>query len=53
MAWVHSKRPSLAEELSTRLREKIGIRVAVELVEPGSLPRSERKTQRVLDHREL
>jgi phenylacetate-CoA ligase len=42
-----------ADLLTAKLREKIGLRVGVELVEPGSLPRSERKTQRVFDHREL
>jgi phenylacetate-CoA ligase len=46
-------RPGLVEELEQRLRDKVGIRVGVELVEPGSLPRSERKTQRVFDHRDL
>jgi phenylacetate-CoA ligase len=46
-------RPELREELARRLREKIGLRVEVDLVEPGALPRSERKTQRVFDHREL
>jgi phenylacetate-CoA ligase len=40
------------ELLADKLREKIGLRVGVELVEPGSLPRSEHKTQRVFDHRE-
>jgi phenylacetate-CoA ligase len=42
-----------AGELERRLRDKIGLRIEVELVEPGSLPRSERKTQRVFDHRDL
>jgi phenylacetate-CoA ligase len=46
-------RPGLADELRTRLGEKIGLRVEVEVVEPGSLPRSERKTQRLFDRREL
>jgi phenylacetate-CoA ligase len=46
-------RAGLIEELEHQLREKIGLRVGVELVEPGSLPRSERKTQRVFDHRDL
>ena len=50
---VEAESPDVAAELTRRLHEKIGIRVGVELVEPGSLPRSERKTQRVFDHREL
>ncbi|HEU5470779.1 MAG TPA: phenylacetate--CoA ligase [Actinophytocola sp.] len=47
------ERPGLTEDLTRRLHHKIGLRVDVELVAPGSLPRSERKTQRVFDHREL
>jgi phenylacetate-CoA ligase len=43
----------VAGELERRLREKIGLRVGVELVDPGALPRSERKTRRVFDHRAL
>ncbi|WP_158891658.1 phenylacetate--CoA ligase family protein [Amycolatopsis anabasis] len=50
---VEAEDKTIAGELERRLREKIGIRVGVELVEPGSLPRSERKSQRVFDHREL
>ncbi|HET9139867.1 phenylacetate--CoA ligase [Actinophytocola sp.] len=46
-------RPGLAGELTERLHHKIGLRVEVELVPPGALPRSERKTQRVFDNREL
>ncbi|MEW2354696.1 phenylacetate--CoA ligase [Spirillospora sp. NPDC029432] len=46
-------RPGLAAELARRLRERIGVRVALDLVPEGSLPRSERKTRRVFDHRDL
>jgi phenylacetate-CoA ligase len=46
-------RPGLAEELRWRLREKIGLSVGLDLVAQGTLPRSERKTQRVFDHRDL
>jgi phenylacetate-CoA ligase len=46
-------RPGLAETLRGRLRDKIGIRVDVDVVPLGTLPRSERKTQRVFDHRTL
>jgi len=47
-----AERPGLADELAARLRAAIGLRVGVELVRYGSLPRTERKTQRVFDHRE-
>ncbi|TMR97783.1 phenylacetate--CoA ligase family protein [Nonomuraea basaltis] len=46
-------RPGLAEALRRRLREKIGLSVDLDLVAEGTLPRSERKTQRVFDHRDL
>jgi phenylacetate-CoA ligase len=45
--------PGLVDELARRLRDKIGLRVDVELVAPGALPRSEGKTRRVFDHRQL
>lgn len=50
---VEAEDRGVAGEFERRLREKIGLRIGVELVEPGSLPRSERKTQRVFDHRVL
>lgn len=50
---VEAADPELRETLEHKLREKIGLRVDVDIVEPGALPRSERKTQRVFDHREL
>jgi phenylacetate-CoA ligase len=50
---VEAGSPDVAGELSRRLHDKIGLRVEVEIVEAGTLPRSERKTQRVFDHREL
>lgn len=53
MVRVEAADQSVSGELEHRLREKIGIRVEVEIVEPGALPRSERKTKRVFDHREL
>jgi phenylacetate-CoA ligase len=46
-------RPGLADELRKRLHDKVGIRVDVDLVALGTLPRSERKTQRTFDHRVL
>jgi phenylacetate-CoA ligase len=46
-------RPGLADELTRQLRVKIGLRLDVEFVPLGTLPRTERKTQRVFDRREL
>lgn len=46
-------RPGLADALRRRLHEKIGLHVKLDLVPYGTLPRSERKTQRVFDHRQL
>lgn len=43
---------SLAAELVDALRRQVGLRFDVEVVAPGTLPRSERKTQRMFDHRE-
>ena len=42
---------ALRAEIADRLHHRLGLRVNVELLEPGTLPRSERKTQRVFDHR--
>jgi phenylacetate-CoA ligase len=44
-------RADLRERLERRLREHTGIRIAVSIVEPGALPRSEGKAARVLDRR--
>jgi phenylacetate-CoA ligase len=41
----------LAAHVAALLRSEIGLRADVEVVAPGALPRSERKTQRVHDHR--
>jgi len=41
----------LAEELAAGLQRRIGIRVDVREVPPMTLPRTDRKTQRVFDHR--
>jgi phenylacetate-CoA ligase len=43
----------LGERVAGLLRTEIGLRADVAVVEPGSLPRSERKTRRVYDHRQL
>ena len=43
--------PALAEALARRIKEKILVSARIEIVEPRSLPRSERKSKRVFDHR--
>ena len=50
-AAAETDRPELAERLERLLREHTGIRIAVAVVEPGSLPRSEGKAVRVVDRR--
>jgi phenylacetate-CoA ligase len=42
---------ALAARLEALLRERTGIRIAVSVVEPGTLPRSEGKAVRVVDRR--
>ncbi len=42
---------ALRDAVAGALRQALGVRADVELVAPGALPRSERKTRRVLDHR--
>jgi phenylacetate-CoA ligase len=41
----------LAEQVATEVRRKILVRSQVEVVEHGALPRTQRKSQRVFDHR--
>jgi phenylacetate-CoA ligase len=43
--------PGLAERATEALRDGLGVRPDVELVPPGDLPRTERKTRRVFDER--
>jgi len=45
-------RRGLASRLEQLLREHTGIRIAVSVVEPGALPRSEGKAVRVVDRRQ-
>jgi phenylacetate-CoA ligase len=45
------ERDRLGERLEVVLREQTGIRIAVTVVEPGTLPRSEGKAVRVVDQR--
>jgi phenylacetate-CoA ligase len=44
-------RAELVERLEPLLREHTGIRIAVRVVEPGAVPRSEGKAVRVVDRR--
>jgi phenylacetate-CoA ligase len=46
-----SDRPALAAKLERDLREGLGVRVAVSVLDPGSVPRSEGKAVRVVDRR--
>lgn len=41
----------LAEDITTEFRRQIMVRAKVEIVEYGTLPRTERKSKRVFDHR--
>jgi phenylacetate-CoA ligase len=41
----------LADTTARAIRQALNIRPHVDVVEPGTLPRSERKSQRVFDHR--
>ncbi|OIP88488.1 MAG: phenylacetate--CoA ligase [Syntrophobacteraceae bacterium CG2_30_61_12] len=43
----------LLEQVGQEVRRRIMVRVAVEIVDYGSLPRTERKSRRVFDHRQL
>jgi phenylacetate-CoA ligase len=42
----------LESRIEALLKEQTGIRIAVELLEPGEIPRSEGKAVRVLDQRQ-
>ncbi|TDA67008.1 MAG: phenylacetate--CoA ligase family protein [Clostridia bacterium] len=42
----------LGQKLEEALREKIGVRLPVEVLAPGTLPRYEMKAKRVFDHRQ-
>ena len=41
----------LGDRIQSLLREHLGIRIAVAVLEPGSVPRSEGKAVRVIDRR--
>jgi phenylacetate-CoA ligase len=44
-------RDDLARQIAKRLREHTGLRIAVEVRDPGTIPRSEGKAVRVVDRR--
>jgi len=46
-----TEREGPREDVVHQRREGLSVRPQIELVEPGDLRRSERKTQRVFDHR--
>lgn len=49
---VESSAPDRREDVADALRRALGVRPEVEIVRPGSLPRTDRKTRRVVDERE-
>ncbi|HZQ28138.1 MAG TPA: AMP-binding protein [Acidimicrobiales bacterium] len=44
-------RPAVAQRLAEHLRTHLGVRLEVDVLAPGTLPRYELKTKRVFDHR--
>jgi phenylacetate-CoA ligase len=48
-----TKHDQLRDDVVDRLRHRIGIRPVVQLVMPGSLPRTEFKSRRAVDNRDL
>jgi phenylacetate-CoA ligase len=47
------RRPELAREVAERIRGSIMVRPEVEILDECTLPRSERKSKRIFDHRPL
>ena len=41
----------IAEQVAMEIRRKILVRCQIEIIDPGHLPRTQRKSQRVFDHR--
>jgi len=48
---VKEDKINLAERVATEIRRKILVRCRVEILDHGDLPRTQRKSQRVFDHR--
>ena len=46
-----SRRPELAKKVADEIKNKIMVSTEVEVVDYGSLPRSERKSKRFFDNR--
>jgi phenylacetate-CoA ligase len=49
---VESSAPDRREDVADALRRALGVRPEVQIVPPGSLPRTDRKTRRVVDERD-
>jgi phenylacetate-CoA ligase len=45
--------PELTRRIAEQIKKQIMVSAGVEVVDYGTLPRSERKSQRVFDHRSL
>ena len=49
---VESSAPDRREDVADALRRALGVRPEVQIVPPGTLPRTDRKTRRVVDERD-
>jgi phenylacetate-CoA ligase len=47
------KDPELSKKVSEEVKKQILVSAGVEILDYGALPRSERKSKRVFDHREF
>lgn len=52
-AMADEQKQGLAKELQHHIKSIVGVSTRIEIVEPGSVPRSEGKAKRVIDHRKL
>jgi phenylacetate-CoA ligase len=48
-----SRKPELAKKVATEIKNKIMVSAEVEVMDYGSLPRSERKSKRFFDNRSI
>ena len=51
LGWPAERYPELAREIDEKIRQALSVRLEVELVPPGTLPRYELKTRRIIDQR--
>jgi phenylacetate-CoA ligase len=51
MATSETDRADVANRLDQHFRQNLGVRLSVEIVDPGALPRYELKTKRIFDTR--